>query len=169
MRALSCCRVVERNDRASAGRRRRRQRRKPVIRSQEQAFARDDAGRWPIPTRRPRFTRCFPTPTCSVVVRRGYAPVYRHKSVEFGEGRAANGKIAQDRAHSSMRRQSVGRAVHPRAAAGRQLEDHRLRAEGGRAVGLVRRHCEERSDEAIPVFACGSGLLPPSRKGASAG
>jgi hypothetical protein len=29
------------------------------------------------------------------MVQRSYAPIYRHKSFEFGEGRAADGKIAQ--------------------------------------------------------------------------
>jgi hypothetical protein len=29
------------------------------------------------------------------MVRRSYAPVYRHKSFEFGEARASDGKIAQ--------------------------------------------------------------------------
>jgi hypothetical protein len=29
------------------------------------------------------------------MVRNGYAPVYRHKSFEFGEGQAAGGTIAQ--------------------------------------------------------------------------
>jgi Domain of unknown function (DUF4864) len=29
------------------------------------------------------------------MVRRGYAPVYRHKSFEFGVGRADDGKIVQ--------------------------------------------------------------------------
>jgi hypothetical protein len=28
------------------------------------------------------------------MVRRGYAPVYRHKSLEFGDGHAADGKVA---------------------------------------------------------------------------
>jgi hypothetical protein len=29
------------------------------------------------------------------IVRNSYAPVYRHKSFEFGEARSADGKIAQ--------------------------------------------------------------------------
>lgn len=66
-----------------------------IIRSQEQAFARDDADA-AYSYAAPAIHRMFPdADTFIAMVRRGYAPVYRHKSFEFGEGRAADGKIAQ--------------------------------------------------------------------------
>jgi len=66
-----------------------------IIRSQEQAFARDDADAAYFYAA-PAIHRMFPdADEFMSMVRRGYAPVYRHKSFEFGEGRAADGKIAQ--------------------------------------------------------------------------
>lgn len=66
-----------------------------IIRSQEQAFAHDDADT-AYSYAAPAIHRMFPdADTFMAMVRRGYAPVYRHKSFEFGEGRAADGKIAQ--------------------------------------------------------------------------
>jgi hypothetical protein len=66
-----------------------------IIRSQEQAFARDDAAT-AYSYAAPAIHATFPDADLFLaMVRRGYAPVYRHKSFEFGEGRAADGKIAQ--------------------------------------------------------------------------
>ena len=66
-----------------------------IIRSQEQAFARDDADA-AYSYAAPGIHRMFPdADTFMAMVRRGYAPVYRHKSFDFGEGRAIDGKIAQ--------------------------------------------------------------------------
>lgn len=66
-----------------------------VIRSQEQALARDDAAAaysYAAPEIRERF------PAADIfmsVVRNDYMPVYRHKRFEFGETRSEGGWIAQ--------------------------------------------------------------------------
>ncbi|ANV99796.1 DUF4864 domain-containing protein [Bradyrhizobium icense] len=66
-----------------------------VIRAQEQAFARDDATS-AYSHAAPEIRQIFPQADIFMqMVRQGYAPVYRHKSFEFGEARAANGRIAQ--------------------------------------------------------------------------
>jgi len=66
-----------------------------IIRSQEQAFAHDDANA-AYSYAAPAIHAQFPdADEFMAMVRRGYAPVYRHKSFEFGEGRAADGRIAQ--------------------------------------------------------------------------
>ena len=66
-----------------------------VIRSQEQAFGRDDPAA-AYSHAAPAIQGIFPdAETFMAMVRRSYAPVYRHKSFEFGEARAADGKIAQ--------------------------------------------------------------------------
>jgi Domain of unknown function (DUF4864) len=66
-----------------------------VIRSQEQAFGRDD-GAAAYSHAAPAIQGIFPdAETFMAMVRRSYAPVYRHKSFEFGDARAADGKIAQ--------------------------------------------------------------------------
>jgi hypothetical protein len=66
-----------------------------VIRSQEQAFSRDDpAAAYSYAA--PAIQGVFPdAETFMAMVRRNYAPVYRHNSFEFGEARASDGKIAQ--------------------------------------------------------------------------
>ena len=66
-----------------------------VIRSQEQAFSRDDpaaAYSHAAPAIQGVFTDAE---TFMAMVRNSYAPVWRHKSFEFGEARVADGKIAQ--------------------------------------------------------------------------
>lgn len=66
-----------------------------IIRSQEQAFAHDDAAAaysYAAPAIHAMFRDAD---EFMAMVRRGYAPVYRHKSFEFGAGRADDGKIAQ--------------------------------------------------------------------------
>ena len=66
-----------------------------VIRSQEQAFPRDAAApAWPHAG--PPTQELFPRPEIFMqMVQQGYAPVYRHRSFEFGEAKAAGGEIAQ--------------------------------------------------------------------------
>jgi hypothetical protein len=66
-----------------------------VIRSQAEAFSRDDAAAaysYAAPTIQGMF---HPAETFMMMVQQGYAPVYRHKSFEFGEARVADGVIAQ--------------------------------------------------------------------------
>jgi hypothetical protein len=66
-----------------------------VIRSQEQAFSRDDPAT-AYSHAAPAIQGIFPdAETFMAMVRNSYAPVYRHKSFEFGEARVADGKIAQ--------------------------------------------------------------------------
>jgi Domain of unknown function (DUF4864) len=66
-----------------------------VIRSQEQAFGRDDPAA-AYSHAAPAIQGIFPdAETFMTMVRKSYAPVYRHKSFEFGEARVADGKIAQ--------------------------------------------------------------------------
>ncbi|KRR20821.1 topoisomerase II [Bradyrhizobium lablabi] len=66
-----------------------------VIRAQEQAFASDDAAA-AYSHAAPEIKQLFPqADTFMQMVRQGYAPVYRHKSFEFGEARASGGHIAQ--------------------------------------------------------------------------
>ena len=66
-----------------------------VIRAQEQAFGRDDFAA-AYSHAAPAIQQIFPDPeTFMAMVRKSYAPVWRHKSFEFGEARAFDGKIAQ--------------------------------------------------------------------------
>jgi V8-like Glu-specific endopeptidase len=66
-----------------------------VIRSQQQAFGRDDSAA-AYSHAAPAIQGIFPdAETFMAMVRNSYAPVYRHKSFEFGEARAADGKVAQ--------------------------------------------------------------------------
>jgi len=66
-----------------------------VIRAQEQAFARDDAAA-AYAQAAPAIREIFPAPDIFMsMVQNGYAPVYRHKSFEFGESRSEGTSIAQ--------------------------------------------------------------------------
>ena len=66
-----------------------------VIRAQEQAFSRDDFAT-AYSHAAPAIQQIFTDPeTFMAMVRKSYAPVWRHKSFEFGEARAFDGKIAQ--------------------------------------------------------------------------
>jgi hypothetical protein len=66
-----------------------------IIRSQVEAFARDDATT-AYSYAAPGIHEMFPQADIFLgMVQRSYAPVYRHKSFEFGEARASDGKIAQ--------------------------------------------------------------------------
>ena len=66
-----------------------------AISAQAEAFGRDDAAT-AYGYAAPAIHGLFPQPDVFMdMVRNGYAPVYRHKSFEFGEGQAAGGMIAQ--------------------------------------------------------------------------
>ena len=66
-----------------------------VIRSQAEAFSRDDAAA-AYSYAAPAIKGIFPRAEIFMsMVQQGYAPVYRHKSFEFGEARVEDGMIAQ--------------------------------------------------------------------------
>lgn len=66
-----------------------------VINAQVEAFGRDDAAA-AYSYAAPAIQEMFPQADIFLsMVQRSYAPVYRHKSFEFGEARVADGKIAQ--------------------------------------------------------------------------
>jgi hypothetical protein len=66
-----------------------------IIRSQVEAFGRDDAAT-AYSYAASGIQEMFPQADIFLgMVRHSYAPVYRHKSFEFGEARASGGKIAQ--------------------------------------------------------------------------
>lgn len=66
-----------------------------IIRSQVEAFGRDDAAA-AYSYAAPGIHEMFPQADIFLsMVQRSYAPVYRHKSFEFGEARASDGRIAQ--------------------------------------------------------------------------
>jgi hypothetical protein len=66
-----------------------------VIRAQEQAFSRDDATA-AYSHAAPEIKQLFPQAEIFLqMVQQAYPPVHRHKSFEFGEARAAGGRIAQ--------------------------------------------------------------------------
>jgi Domain of unknown function (DUF4864) len=66
-----------------------------VIRSQEQAFSRDDAAA-AYTFAASAIKSIFQTPDVFMsMVRSGYAPVYRHRSFEFGEAATYEGKLYQ--------------------------------------------------------------------------
>jgi Domain of unknown function (DUF4864) len=66
-----------------------------IIRSQVEAIVHDDA-KTAYSYATPAIQNMFPQAEIFLgMVQRTYTPIYRHKSFEFGEGRAADGKIAQ--------------------------------------------------------------------------
>ena len=66
-----------------------------VIRAQEQAFSRDDAVA-AYSYAAPAIRQIFPAPDIFMsMVQNGYAPVYRHKSFEFGDSKTEGSSIAQ--------------------------------------------------------------------------
>jgi hypothetical protein len=66
-----------------------------VIRAQEQAFVRDDSAA-AYSYAAPAIREIFPAPDIFMsMVQNGYAPVYRHKSFEFGESKVEGDRIAQ--------------------------------------------------------------------------
>jgi hypothetical protein len=66
-----------------------------VISSQVEAFSRDDAAT-AYSYAAPAIHDIFPRADIFLfMVQQSYAPVYRHRSFEFGEGRVSDGQIAQ--------------------------------------------------------------------------
>ena len=66
-----------------------------IIRAQVDAFGRDDAAT-AYSYAAPAIQSMFPQADIFLgLVKQRYAPVYRHKSFEFGEARVADGKVAQ--------------------------------------------------------------------------
>ena len=66
-----------------------------VIRSQVEALSRDDAAA-AYSYAAPAIREMFPQADLFMyMVQHSYAPVYRHKSFEFGEARVADGRVAQ--------------------------------------------------------------------------
>ena len=66
-----------------------------VIRAQEQAFGHDDAAA-AYSYAAPAIKQIFPAPDIFMsMVQNGYAPVYRHKSFEFGDSKSEGNSIAQ--------------------------------------------------------------------------
>ncbi|MBR0954224.1 DUF4864 domain-containing protein [Bradyrhizobium canariense] len=66
-----------------------------VIRAQEQAFVRDDAAT-AYSYAAPAIREIFPAPDIFMsMVQNGYAPVYRHKSFEFGDSKSEGSWISQ--------------------------------------------------------------------------
>jgi Domain of unknown function (DUF4864) len=66
-----------------------------VIRSQVEAFGRDDAEA-AYSYAAPAIRDMFPQADIFLsMVQRSYAPVYRHRSFEFGEAQVSDGQIAQ--------------------------------------------------------------------------
>ena len=66
-----------------------------VIRSQVEAFSRDDAAA-AFSHAAPAIQEIFPHADIFMsMVRNSYAPIYRHKSFDFGETRVSDGTIAQ--------------------------------------------------------------------------
>jgi hypothetical protein len=66
-----------------------------VISAQVEAFSRDDAAA-AYSYAAPAIRQIFPRADIFMsMVQQGYAPVYRHKSFEFGEARVEGGTIAQ--------------------------------------------------------------------------
>ena len=66
-----------------------------VIRSQEQAFSRDDATD-AYSYAAPGIRDLYPEASSFMfMVQHSYAPVYRHRSFEFGEAREAGDSVAQ--------------------------------------------------------------------------
>jgi hypothetical protein len=82
-----------------------------VIRAQEQAFGRDDAAA-AYSYAAPAIKQIFPSESIFMsMVQNGYAPVYRHRSFEFGEAREQR----LDRPACAHRRREwhcLGRALH---------------------------------------------------------
>jgi hypothetical protein len=66
-----------------------------VIRAQEQAFVHDDATE-AYSYAAPAIREIFPAPDIFMsMVQNGYAPVYRHRSFEFGDSKTEGNWIAQ--------------------------------------------------------------------------
>jgi len=96
-----------------------------IIRAQEEALSRDDAAT-AYTFASPGIQRRFHDPeTFMSMVRNGYAPVYRHRSFEFGEAKTSDGTIQQE-VHIIDANGGVGGALHAGDAARRKPENQRL-------------------------------------------
>jgi hypothetical protein len=66
-----------------------------VIRAQEQAFVHDDAA-VAYSYAAPAIKQIFPAPDIFMsMVQKGYPPVYRHQSFEFGDSKTEGSSVAQ--------------------------------------------------------------------------
>jgi hypothetical protein len=84
---IACSPIAARADDVSAA--------QSVIRAQEQALVRDDATT-AYSYASPAIKQIFPAPDIFMsMVQNGYAPVYRHKSFEFGDSKTEGSSIAQ--------------------------------------------------------------------------
>ena len=84
---VACSPIAARADDVSAA--------QSVIRAQEQALVRDDATT-AYSYAAPAIKQIFPAPDLFMsMVQNGYAPVYRHKSFEFGDSKIEGNSIAQ--------------------------------------------------------------------------
>ena len=107
-----------------------------VIRSQAEAFSRDDAAA-AYSYAAPAIKGIFPRAEIFMsMVQQGYAPVFRHKSFEFGEARVADGMIAQRVHIIDANGEAWEGTLHAGAATRRQPEDHRLQPPEGRPGGM---------------------------------
>ena len=85
--SLACSPFAARADDVSAA--------QDVIRAQEQAFVHDDASA-AYSYAAPAIKQIFPAPDIFMsMVQNGYAPVYRHKSFEFGDSKTEGSSVAQ--------------------------------------------------------------------------
>ncbi len=110
-----------------------------IIRSQVEAIGRDDAPA-AYSYAAPAIQDMFPQADIFLgMVQRTYTPIYRHKSFEFGEGRAADGKIAQEVHIVDAEGVPWEGPVHAGAAARRQHQDQRLRSAQDRRAGVTLR------------------------------
>jgi hypothetical protein len=83
-----------------------------AIRSQLEAFGRDDAAA-AYSYAAPAIRQIFPRAEIFMsMVQQGYAPVYRHKSFEFGEARVEDGAVAQPRPYHRRQRRGMGGALY---------------------------------------------------------
>ena len=108
-----------------------------VIRSQVEAFGRDDAAA-AYAHAAPAIQEMFPQADIFMAMVRGsYAPVYRHRSFEFGEARSRGRQDRPARPHRRCRGRAVGGALYAGAAARRQPQDFRMHAAEGRSGGVT--------------------------------
>ncbi len=83
-----------------------------VIRSQEQALARDDAAA-AYSYAAPAIREIFPQADMFLqMVQHGYAPVYRHKSFEFGESASKTARSRSASISSTTRARRGKRSTH---------------------------------------------------------
>ena len=118
--------------------------RRDVIRSQDQAFSRDDAAA-AYSYAAPEIHQIFPQADIFMsMVQHTYSAVYRHRSFEFGEARTEGRWIAQRVHIIDANGEAWDGALHAGAAARRQLEDHRLLAAQDGASGVTESYADGR-------------------------